>query len=158
MEFSMKLTQENHLKALKEQNFGLLLIALCEHLSAQKIENFIHWDHMFAQDVKVEIDGKFLTPAIDFVEKEIRLTISWLVIKGSRWFYIKISGMKNLNVQNFSQETRLFLKQRMQNIGRRLELRYWMIKNYSALQRKIVDTIIQVLVIYFAFIGIKFGG
>ena len=78
MEFSMKLTQENHLKVLKEQNYGFLLIALCEHLSAQKIENFIHWDHSFAQDVKVEIDGKFFTPAIDFVEKEIRLVLSWL--------------------------------------------------------------------------------
>ena len=76
MEFSMKLTQERHLKALKEQNFGLLLIALCEHLSAQKIENFIHWDHMFAQDVKVEIDGKLFTPTVDFVEKEIRLVLS----------------------------------------------------------------------------------
>ena len=76
MGFSMKLTQEHHLKALKEQNFGLLLIALCEHLSAQKIENFIHWDHSFAQDVKVEIDGKFFTPTIDFVEKEIRLVLS----------------------------------------------------------------------------------
>ena len=81
MEFSMKLTQEYHLKALKEQNFGFLLIALCEHLSAQKIENFIHWDHSFAQDVKVEIDGKFFTPAIDFVEKEIKLIISWSVIR-----------------------------------------------------------------------------
>ena len=79
MEFSMKLTHEHHLKALKEQNFGLLLIALCEHLSAQAIDNFIHWDHTFAQDVKVEIDGKFLTPAIDFVEKEIKLALSWLV-------------------------------------------------------------------------------
>ena len=78
MEFSMKLTQEYHLEALKEQNFGLLLIALCEHLSAQKIENFIHWDHSFAQDVKVEIDVKFFTPTIDFVEKEIRLVLSWL--------------------------------------------------------------------------------
>ena len=76
MEFSMKLTQDYHLKGLKEQNYGLLLIALCEHLSAHKIENFIHWDHSFAQDVKVEIDGKFFTPTIDFVEKEIRLTIS----------------------------------------------------------------------------------
>ena len=76
MKLSMKLTQECHLKAFKEQNFGLLLIALCEHLSAQKIENFIHWDHSFAQDVKVEIDGKFFTPAIDFVEKEIRLVLS----------------------------------------------------------------------------------
>ena len=46
----------------------------------------------------------------------------------------------------------------MQNTGRRLELRCWMIKDYSALQRKIVDTIIQVLVICFAFIGIKCGG
>ena len=72
----MKLTQENNLKVLKEQNYGFLLIALCEHLSAQKIENFIHWDHSFAQDVKVEIDGKFFTPTIDFVEKEIRLIIS----------------------------------------------------------------------------------
>ena len=72
----MKLTRDCHLKALKEQNFGLLLIVLCEHLSAQKIENFIHWDHSFAQDVKVEIDGKFFTPIVDFVEKEIRLTIS----------------------------------------------------------------------------------
>ena len=76
MDLSMTLTQEYHLKALKEQNFGLLLIALCKHLSAQKIENFIHWDHSFAQDVKVEIDGKFLTPAIDFVEKEIKLALS----------------------------------------------------------------------------------
>ena len=76
MKFSMKLTQEYHLKALKEQNFGLLLIALCEHLSAQKIKNFIHWDHSFAQDVKVEIDGKFFTPFIDFAEKEIRLVLS----------------------------------------------------------------------------------
>ena len=76
MKLSMKLTQECHLKAFKEQNFGLLLIALCEHLSAQKIENFIHWDHSFAQDVKVEIDGKFFTPVIDFVEKEIRLVLS----------------------------------------------------------------------------------
>ena len=75
----MKVTQEHQLKALKEQNFGLLLIALCEHLSAQKIENFIHWDHSFAQDVKVEIDGKFFTPAIDFVEKEIRLILNWLM-------------------------------------------------------------------------------
>ena len=33
-----------------------------------------------------------------------------------------------------------------------------MIKDYSALQRKIVDTITQVLVICFAFIDIKFGG
>ena len=74
--FSMKLTQEQHLKALKEQNYGLLLIALCEHLSTQEIDNFIHWDYMFEQDVKVEIDGKFFTPTIDFVEKEIRLTIS----------------------------------------------------------------------------------
>ena len=72
----MKLTQENHLKVLKEQNYGFLLIALCEHLSAQKIENFIHWDHSFAQDVKVEIDGKFFTPVIDFVGKEIRLVLS----------------------------------------------------------------------------------
>ena len=79
MKFSMKLTQEPHLKALKEQNYGLLLIALCEHLSAHKVENFIHWDHSFAQDVKVEIDGKFFTPVIDFVEKEIRLVLSWLV-------------------------------------------------------------------------------
>ena len=76
MDLSMTLTQEYHLKALKEQNFGLLLIALCEHLSAQKIKNFIHWDHSFAQDVKVEIDGKFFTPVIDFVEKEIKLAIS----------------------------------------------------------------------------------
>ena len=76
MGLSMKLIQEYHLKALREQNFGLLLIALCEHLSAQKIENFIHWDHSFAQDVKVEIDGKFFTPTIDFVEKEIRLVLS----------------------------------------------------------------------------------
>ena len=76
MEFSMKLTQEHHLKALKEQNFGLLLITLCEHLSAQEIDNFIHWDHRFEQDVKVEIDGKFFTPTIDFVEKEIRLALS----------------------------------------------------------------------------------
>ena len=76
MEFSMKLTQENHLKVLKEQNYGFLLIALCEHLSAQKIENFIHWDHSFAQDVKVEIDGKFFTPIVDFAEKEIRLVLS----------------------------------------------------------------------------------
>ena len=75
MEFSMKLTQENHLKVLKEQNYGLLLVALCEHLSAQDIDNFIHWDHTFAQDVKVEIDGKFLTPVIDFVGKEIRLVL-----------------------------------------------------------------------------------
>ena len=72
----MKLTQEHHLEALKEQNFGLLLIALCEHLSVQKIENFIHWDHSFAQDVKVETDGKFFTATIDFVEKEIRLVLS----------------------------------------------------------------------------------
>ena len=79
MDLSMKLTQKHHLKALKEQNFGLLLIALCEHLSAQKIENFIHWDHSFAQDVKVEIGGKFFTPVIDFVEKEIILVLSWLV-------------------------------------------------------------------------------
>ena len=71
----MKLTQENHLKALKEQNYGLLLIALCEHLSAQDIDNFIHWDHTFAQDVKVEISGKFFTPTVDFVEKEIRLVL-----------------------------------------------------------------------------------
>ena len=78
MEFSMKLTQECHLKTLKEQNFGLLLIALCEHLSAHKIDNFIHWDHSFAQDVKVEIDGKFFTPIVDFAEKEIRLVFSWL--------------------------------------------------------------------------------
>ena len=76
MDLSMTLTQEYHLKALKEQNFGLLLVALCEHLSAQDIDNFIHWDHTFAQDVKVEIDGKFFTPTIDFVEKEIRLVIS----------------------------------------------------------------------------------
>ena len=76
MEFSIKLTQDCHLKALKEQNFGLLLIALCEHLSAQKIENFIHWDHMFKQDVKVEIDGKFFTPIVDFAEKEIKLVLS----------------------------------------------------------------------------------
>lgn len=76
MEFPMKLTQEHHLKALKEQNFGLLLIALCEHLSARKIDNFIHWDHSFRQDVKVEIDGKFFTPIVDFVEKEIRLVLS----------------------------------------------------------------------------------
>lgn len=76
MEFSMKVTQEHQLKALKEQNYGLLLIALCEHLSAQKIENFIHWDHSFAQDVKVEIDGKFFTPTVDFVEKEIRPVLS----------------------------------------------------------------------------------
>ena len=76
MEFSMKLTQEHHLKALKEQNYGFLLIALCEHLSTQEIDNFIHWDHTFKQDVKVEIDGKFFTPTIDFVEKEIRLIIS----------------------------------------------------------------------------------
>ena len=76
MEFSMKLTQENHLKVLKEQNYGFLLIALCEHLSAQKIENFIHWDHTFAQDVKVEIGGKFFTPTVDFVEKEIKLVLS----------------------------------------------------------------------------------
>ena len=76
MDLSMKLTQEHQLKALKEQNYGLLLIALCEHLSAHKIDNFIHWDHMFEQDVKVEIDGKFFTPVIDFVEKEIRLVIS----------------------------------------------------------------------------------
>ncbi|MFW9601496.1 MAG: hypothetical protein ACMV1B_04165 [Prevotella sp.] len=72
----MKLTQEQHLEALKEQNFGLLLIALCEHLSAQDIDNFIHWDHSFGQDIKVEIDGKFFTPTIDFVEKEIRLVLS----------------------------------------------------------------------------------
>ena len=76
MEFSMKLTQECHLKTLKEQNYGFLLIALCEHLSTQKIDNFIHWDHSFAQDVKVEIDGKFFTPTIDFVDKEIRLGLS----------------------------------------------------------------------------------
>lgn len=76
MEFSMKLTQDCHLKALKEQNFGLLLIALCEHLSAHKIDNFIHWDHMFEQDVKVEINGKFFTPVVDFVEKEIKLVLS----------------------------------------------------------------------------------
>ena len=76
MEFSIKLTQDCHLKALKEQNFGLLLIALCEHLSAHKIDNFIQWDHMFEQDVKVEIDGKFFTPIVDFAEKEIRLIIS----------------------------------------------------------------------------------
>ena len=73
MEFSMKVTQEHQLRALKEQNYGLLLITLCEHLSAQKIKNFIHWDHSFSQDVKVEIDGKFFTPTIDFVEKEIKL-------------------------------------------------------------------------------------
>ena len=72
----MKLTQEQHLKALKEQNYGLLLTALCEHLSAQKVENFIHWNHRFEQDVKVEIDGKFFTPVIDFVEKGIRLILS----------------------------------------------------------------------------------
>ena len=153
----MKLTRECHLKTLKEQNFGLLLIALCEHLSAHKIENFIHWDHTFKQDVKVEIDGKFFTPTIDFVEKEIRLTISWLVIKGSRWFYTKTFGMKNLNVLNSFQEMKLFLKQRMQNTDRRLKLRCWMIKDYSVLQRKIVDTITQVLAICFAFIGIKCG-
>lgn len=76
MKLSMKLTQEHHLKALKEQNYGLLLIALCEHLSAHKIDNFIHWDHMFEQDVKVEINGKFFTPVVDFVEKEIRLVLS----------------------------------------------------------------------------------
>ena len=76
MEFSMKVTQEHQLKALKEQNFGLLLIALCEHLSAHKIDNFIHWNHRFEQDVKVEIDGKFFTPVIDFVEKGIRLILS----------------------------------------------------------------------------------
>ena len=76
MDLSMTLTQEYHLKALKEQNFGLLLIALCEHLSAHKVENFIHWDHSFAQDVKVEIDGKFFTPIVDFAEKEIRLVLS----------------------------------------------------------------------------------
>ena len=76
MGFSMKLTQEHHLGALKEQNFGLLLVALCEHLSAQDIDNFIHWDHTFAQDVKVEIDGKFFTPIVDFAEKEIRLVLS----------------------------------------------------------------------------------
>jgi len=76
MEFSMKVTQEHQLKALKEQNFCLLLIALCEYLSAQKIENFIHWDHSFAQDVKVEIDGKFFIPVVDFVEKEIKLVLS----------------------------------------------------------------------------------
>lgn len=76
MEFSMKVTQEHQLKALKEQNFGLLLIALCEHLSAHKIDNFIHWDHMFEKDVKVEINGKFFTPIVDFVEKEIRLVLS----------------------------------------------------------------------------------
>ena len=76
MDLSMTLTQEYHLKALKEQNFGLLLVALCEHLSAQKIENFVHWNHSFAQDIKVEIDGKFFTPFIDFVEKEIKLVIS----------------------------------------------------------------------------------
>lgn len=73
MDLSMKLTQDCHLKALKEQNYGLLLIALCEHLSAQDIDNFIHWDHTFAQDVKVEIDGKFFTPVIDFVEKRLDL-------------------------------------------------------------------------------------
>ena len=72
----MKVTQEHQLKALKEQNFGLLLIALCEHLSAHKIDNFIHWNHRFEQDVKVEIDGKFFTPVIDFVEKGIRLILS----------------------------------------------------------------------------------
>lgn len=76
MEFSMKVTQEHQLKALKEQNYGLLLIALCEHLSAQETDNFIHWDHSFGQDVKVEIDGKFFTPTVDFVEKEIRLVLS----------------------------------------------------------------------------------
>ena len=76
MKFSMKLTQEHQLKALKEQNFGLLLVALCEHLSAQDIDNFIHWDHTFAQDVKVEIGGKFFTPVVDFVEKEIKLVLS----------------------------------------------------------------------------------
>ena len=76
MEFSMKVTQEHQLKSLKEQNYGLLLIALCEHLSAQNIDNFIHWDHAFEQDVKVEIDGKFFTPVIDFVEEEIRLVLS----------------------------------------------------------------------------------
>ena len=76
MGFSIKLTQKHHLKALKEQNYGLLLIALCEHLSAHKIENFIHWDHSFAQDVKVEIDGKFFTPVVDFVEKGIKLILS----------------------------------------------------------------------------------
>ena len=76
MKFSMKVTHEHQLKALKEQNFGLLLIALCKHLSAQKVENFIHWDHSFAQDIKVEIDGKFFTPVIDFVGKEIRLVLS----------------------------------------------------------------------------------
>ena len=72
----MKLTHEHQLKALKEQNFGLLLTALCEHLSAHKIDNFIHWNHRFEQDVKVEINGKFFTPVIDFVEKEIRLVLS----------------------------------------------------------------------------------
>ena len=76
MGFSMKLTQEHHLGALKEQNFGLLLVALCEHLSAHKIDNFIHWNHRFEQDVKVEINGKFFTPIVDFVEKEIKLVIS----------------------------------------------------------------------------------
>ena len=76
MEVSMKVTQEHQLKALKEQNFGLLLIALCEHLSAHKIDNFIHWNHRFEQDVKVEINGKFFTPIVDFVEKEIRLVLS----------------------------------------------------------------------------------
>ena len=76
MEFSMKVTQEHQLKALKEQNFGLLLTALCEHLSAHKIDNFIHWNHRFEQDVKVEINGKFFTPIVDFVEKGIRLVLS----------------------------------------------------------------------------------
>ena len=76
MEFSMKVTQEHQLKAIKEQNFGLLLIALCEYLSAHKIDNFIHWDYMFEKDVKVEINGKFFTPIVDFVEKEIRLVLS----------------------------------------------------------------------------------
>ena len=45
-------------------------------MSAHKVENFIHWDHSFAQDVKVEIDGKFFTPIVDFAEKEIRLVLS----------------------------------------------------------------------------------
>ena len=75
MKLSMKLTQECHLKAFKEQNFGLLLIALCEHLSAHKIDNFIHWNHRFEQDVKVEINGKFFTPTVDFAEKEIKLVL-----------------------------------------------------------------------------------
>ena len=46
----------------------------------------------------------------------------------------------------------------MQNAGRRLEIRCWMIKDYSVLQRKIVDIIVQVLAICFVFTGIKCGG